>query len=329
MTTKFTRVLLKSQHKNDLRRPRPHMFKYRELTRWQREAQGISKWDQSHSHRPLPHVERFNPESVGLTRGTSGFAWKWWHTQYPWLPNVPPEDYTTPRPLGIRPPSWDDEFAAAVLSMNEGELRDYLLDKLTDVIFQETQRDGYELRRLDFEGKPLSSRPERKIIEQFVFEEDSLRERVIQQVVENLFRLAPTSEDRKELKSVANVMDFVLTHVTFARLPPQHQITEAAKAVMREFPLQPELGFQHALPTDPRDRLTKEWERMHHLDWQFGNAVYEPRSEENTRGNLTWLREQRHHEARLAFQREVESGEALSRHREKIKAAASGPDVQY
>lgn len=33
------------------------------------------------------------------------------------------------------------------------------MEKLTQAIFDETQRDGYELRRLDFEGKPLTALP--------------------------------------------------------------------------------------------------------------------------------------------------------------------------
>ncbi|GET93704.1 hypothetical protein, conserved [Leishmania tarentolae] len=322
-----TVAVLKSQHKNVLRRGRPHMQKYKELNRWQREAQGITKWEQGHSHRPQPYVERFNPEGVGLTRGTSAHAWKWWHTQYPWLPNVAPADYVPPSPRGIRPAAWDDEFADVVLSMSNEEIQSYLLDKLTEVIFAETQRDGYELRRLDFEGKPLTELPERRIIENFVFEEDTLRERVLDQVVEGVFRLAPTSSDRLELKSVANIIDFVLTHVTVARKPEKYEVPEAARAVMRSHPLQPQFGFVHALPTDNRDAIVQQWERMHHLDWQFGKAVYQPRSSENARGNLTWLREVRHHEAREAFQAEVVSGEARRRHMEKIKAAAQVPQT--
>lgn len=297
------------------------MQRYKELNRWQREAQGISKWDQSHSHRPLPYVERFNPEGVGLTRGTSSFAWKWWHTQYPWLPNTPPEDYVEPQPLGIRPPSWDEEFTEAILSMTDDELRSYALDKLTEVIFNETQKDQYELRRLDFEGNPLSQRPEKRVMMQFVLEEESLRQRVIEQVVEEVFRLSPTSDDRKELKSVQNIIDFVATHVMFARLPPSYEVTEASKAVMRSFPVQPLLGFEHALPSDNRDAVVKGWERMHHADWQFGNAVYTPRSTEDTRGNFTWLRDELHHAEWIAFQQRVESGEAKEKHLLMVKAA--------
>ncbi|CBH18067.1 uncharacterized protein TEOVI_000438700 [Trypanosoma equiperdum] len=323
---------LKSQHHNVLRRSRPHIHKYRELNRWQRQAQGISKWDQSHSHRPLPYVERFNPESVGLTRGTSAFAWKWWHTQYPWLPNVPPEaaqidEAQKQERRSHRPPAWDDEFAKVVLNMNDAEIREYLMSKLTDVIFLETQRDGYELRRLDFEGKPLTSLPEPRIIENFVLEEETIRERVIYQVVEGVFRLSPTSADRRELRSVANIIDYVLTHVRAARPTDRERrqerpITSAALAVMQKCPIQPQLGFVHALPHDTRDALLQEWERMHHLDWQFGKAVYTPRSKENVRGNLTWLREDRHYDQRMKFMQEVESGEARAKHMKLIAAAA-------
>ncbi|ESL10291.1 hypothetical protein TRSC58_01979 [Trypanosoma rangeli SC58] len=320
----------KSRHHNVLRRGRPHMQKYRELNRWQRQAQGIRKWDQSQSHRPLPYVERFNPEGVGVTRGTSAFAWQWWHTQQPWLPNVAPANYMGKRTSNAsgetaettKPPAWDEEFTAVVLSMTDAEIRDYLVSKLTDVIFAETQRDGYELRRLDFEGNPLTALPERRIIESFVFEEETLRERVIYQVVEGVFRLSPTSTDRCELRSVEAIIDYVLTHVSAARPDYRRHVTPAALAVMQQCPLQPELGFVHALPVDARDTLLQEWERMFHLDWQFGKAVYEPRNHEETRGNLTWLREERHNAERMEFMEEVRRGEAKRRHMERIAEAA-------
>nr|CCC95632.1 unnamed protein product [Trypanosoma congolense IL3000] len=323
----------KSRHHNVLRRGRPHMNKYRELNRWQRQAQGISKWDQSHSHRPLPYVERFNPESVGVTRGTSAFAWRWWHTQYPWLPNVPKEPERGEVPSGMekrshRPPAWDEEFTEVVLSMTDKEVEEYLMGKLTDVIFAETQRDGYELRRLDFEGNPLSTLPEQRIIENFVFEEETLRERVIYQVVEGVFRLSPTSSDRRELRSVANIIDFVLTHVRAARPTvwekwQKRPITPAAQEIMRKCSIQPQFGFVHALPHDARDLLLQEWERMHHLDWQFGKAVYTPRNKEETRGNITWIREEQHYAERLKFMEDVESGQAKERHMKLIAAAQS------
>ncbi|RNF16355.1 hypothetical protein TcG_06424 [Trypanosoma cruzi] len=320
----------KSRHQNVLRRGRPHMQKYRELNRWQRQAQGISKWDQSQSHRPLPYVERFNPEGVGVTRGTSAFAWQWWHTQQPWLPNVAPPDHTgrkIPNTSGTteetaKPPAWDEEFTSVVLSMTDSEIREYLLDKLTDVVFAETQRDGYELRRLDFEGNPLTELPERRIIESFVFEEETLRERVIYQVVEGVFRLSPTSAERRELRSVETIIDYVLTHVSAARPDSRPRVTPAALAVMQQCPLQPELGFVHALPVDSRDEILQEWERMHHLDWQFGKAVYVPRSREETRGNLTWLREERHNAERVEFMKRVASGEAKAEHMRRIAEAA-------
>ncbi len=190
------------------------------------------------------------------------------------------------------PSTWDDELKELV-KLSDESLRKFLLEKLTEVIFDESQRDGYELRRLDFEGKPLSDLPEKRIIENFVFEEDSFRERIIQQVVEGIFRLAPTSDDRKDLKSVSAVIDFVIAHITAARPPREVDVTDAVRSVLSSFPLQPRLGYEHALPQDTRDSIMVEWERMHRLDWQFGNAVFAPRSQENKRGNLTWMRLER------------------------------------
>jgi hypothetical protein len=279
-------------HSNAVRRGNPTYHKYKELSRWQREAQGLTKWDHRQSHRERPFANRFNPENVGLTKGTSSFAWKWWYTQYPFLPNVPPEGYRKPAPSGNIPSTWDDDIKDLV-KLSDDSLRKFLMEKLTEVIFEETQRDGYELRRLDFEGKPLTDLPEKRIIENFVFEEDSFRERVVQQVVEGIFRLTPTSEDRKNLKSVSSVIDFVVAHVTAARPPRQTDVTDAVKNVLSSFPLQPRLGFEHALPTDTRDPIMIEWERMHRLDWQFGNAVFTPRSRETQRGNLVWMRLER------------------------------------
>ena len=279
-------------HSNIVTRGRPTHHKYKELSRWQREAQGLSKWDHRQSHRERPFANRFNPESVGLTKGTSSFAWKWWYTQYPFLSNVPPENYKQPTPKGQVPSTWDEDLHD-IVKLSDESLRNFLLEKLTEVIFEETQRDGYELRRLDFEGRPLTELPEKRIIENFVFEEDSFRERIIEQVVEGIFRLSPTSEDRKNLKSVSTVIDFVVAHVTAARPQRQTHVSAAVKDVLSTFPLQPRLGFEHALPVDTRSPTIVEWERMHRLDWQFGNAVFIPRNQENKRGNLTWMRLER------------------------------------
>lgn len=307
-----------------LRAKRPSDYKFRELTRWQRQAQGLTKWDSSHSHRARPMVHRFNPESVGLTKGTSSFAWKWWYTQQPFLPQVAPPGYVAPKPMGLRPKAWDEEFTTAILSLSNEELRDYALQQLTNVIFEETQRDGYELRRLDFEGKPLTELPDPRIIEGFVFEEESLRERVIRRVVENNFRLSPTSTDRKELKTVEHILDFVEAHVTAARDPTDDSVADKVKDILAQYHLQPVLGFSHALPEDSRDPTVVEWERLHRLDWQFGNAVYEPRTQEQTRGNLVWLREELDDAQREAFRAAVADGSAKAAHLQKIAAAAAG-----
>lgn len=319
---RFSPLLLRSRSKNILRKARPQDFKYRELTRWQREAQGLSRWDHAHSRRPRPVVNRFNPESIGLTKGTSSFAWKWWYTQQPFLPQVAPDGYKAPRPCGNRPDAWDEEFTDAILSLSQQEVRQYALNQLTQVIFEETQRDGYELRRLNYEGKPLTDLPEPRTIENFVFEEETLRERVIRRIVENVFRLTPTSSDRKELKTVSNILDFIEAHVLAARDRPNHAVTDKVRHILASFHMQPQLGFVHALPRDNRNPVVKEWERLHHLDWQFGKAVYEPRSVEKKEGNLVWLREQREDEARESFRARVASGEAREAHLRLIAEAA-------
>mmetsp|Transcript_55620 Transcript_55620/g.63855 ORF Transcript_55620/g.63855 Transcript_55620/m.63855 type:complete len:323 (-) Transcript_55620:60-1028(-) len=318
----LTPTLWKSRSANILRKSRPQDFKYRELTRWQRESQGLSRWDHAHSRRPRPVAHRFNPESLGLTKGTSAFAWKWWYTQQPFLPQVAPDGYRAPKPSGNRPDSWDEEFTDAILSLSDKEVREHALNELTKVIFEETQRDGYELRRLNYEGKPLTDLPEPRIIENFVFEEETLRERVIRRIVENVFRLTPTSSDRKELKTVSNILDFISAHVTSAREPSVFVVTDKVRQILSSYHLQPKLGFVHALPKDKRHAVLQEWERLHHLDWQFGKAVYTPTSTERKAGNMVWLREQREDEAREAFRAAVASGEAREAHLRRIAEAA-------
>jgi hypothetical protein len=92
--------------------------------------------------------------------------------------------------------------------------------------------------------------------------------------------------------------------------------------VLSSCPVQPVLGFVHALPTDTRPELLQEWERLFHHDWQFGKAVYEPRSTEKRTGNLTWLREEAEWRRREEFQKSVESGAAREQHLAMIAAMA-------
>lgn len=314
---------LKSQSDNDLRRGRVSQYKYREVNRWQREAMGINKWTSSHSHRPRPHKDRFNPESVGLTKGTSSFAYKWWYTQQPFLPNVAPADYQAPKPMGKRPEAWDDEFAATLSSTSPKELQQFILNELTDLIFEESQRDGYELRRLDFEGKPLTDLPEPEIIQNFVFEEETIRERMIRRLIEGTFRLAPTSEERKELRTVENITNYIVGQVIAAQPVPNHRVPLEVRQILKRYPVQPRLGFVHALPSDTRSSVLIEWERMHHLDWQFGKAVYEPTDRESVQGNLTWLREENEWKRREAFEQDLASGALEAAHRQLVLEAAS------
>lgn len=316
-------VGLISTHKTHENRSRPAVHKYREMNLWARQASGASPNSQLPG-RAKPKSIRFNPEGVTNTKGTSADAWKWWFTQYPFLPNVAPPGYEAPRPMGRVPnDAWDSEFTTAVTSLTNEQLEKQILDRLTLVIHEETQRDGYELRKLNFEGKPLEEVPERRIIEYFVFEEETLRERVIEQVVETDFRLAPTSADRAELKTVENIIGYITAYVTAARQPePDFVVTDAVREVLAAQPIQPSLGFHHALPQETRSDQIVEWERLHHSEWQFGNAVYTPRDVENTRGNLNWLREEEEYAERMEFKEYVSSGQAAKDHRERIRRAA-------
>lgn len=47
---------------------------------------------------------------------------------------------------------------------------------------------------------------------------------MINTVVEGVFRLSATSDDRKELRSVSNIIDFILTHITTARTADSNSI---------------------------------------------------------------------------------------------------------
>lgn len=313
---------LKSQHERWRDRVRNSEHRYREVNRWQRQATGTAP-SNGLPGRLGNKAYRFNPEGALNTKGTSKFAWKWWYTQQPFLPNVAPEGYRPPQPAGQRPAAWDDAFTASVCSLTDTQLKDRIVERLTVVIFEESQRDGYELRKLDFEGRPLETLPEKRIIEQFVFEEETLRDRVLSQVVETDFRLAIRSSDREELKTVENIIHFITAHVTAARTPTSLEVTDAVKAVLAAQVIQPVLGFQHALPKDNRNQLVIEWERMHQLDWQFGKAVYSPRSQEVKNGNFEWLRSERETARRSTFDEAVASGKALAAHKAKIAAAAS------
>lgn len=295
------------------------MHKYRELTRWQRESSGIRKWDQMQSHRQAPKKNRFNPDSRIVTKGTSKFAYRWWFYQQPFLPHLPPPGFVAPTPQGREawPVSWTEEFAAPLLKLSNEQLQAKLLGELTDIIFQETQKDGFELRRLDYEGKPLTKLPEQSVIKNFVIEEETMRERVVHQLLEKTYRLSPTANDYSNLRSVSHFIDFVVARVTVCR-DPVKLVTIAVQDVLQQCPVQPELGFCHALPHDPRSPLLVEWERQYQHDWQFGNAVFEPRVKENTRGNLTWMRLQQDWDARLEHERKVADGSARREHLARI-----------
>lgn len=296
--------------------------KYRELNVWQRSASGGG------SNIPIrrqPKRHRFNPEGVLNTKGTTSSAWKWTHLKQSFLPNIAPKGWRPPHAKGHVPnAAWDKAFKASVTSLTQKELRARILERLTAVIFEETQRDGYELRKLDFEGRPLEDLPEPRIIQQFVFEEETLRDRVLGQVVETDFRLNILSTDRKKLTTVENVINYIVMHVTGAKESSSDVfVTHHVRKVLAAQPVQPLLGFTHALPRDGRDRLAKAWERLHQLDWQFGKAVYKPRARETKLGNFTWMRADRESQRAVSFDAYVKSGRAHADHKARIEAAAA------
>eukprot|EP00758_Cryptobia_borreli_P002847 Tbor_TRINITY_DN3338_c0_g1::TRINITY_DN3338_c0_g1_i1::g.23436::m.23436 len=320
-----TRAALPSNNQNFRRRLKPHSHSYKELDLNRRKNDfSVTVKDSQSPRRAKPRPHRFNPEAVTNVRGTSKFAWQWWFTKYPFLPNVPPEGYIAPSPMGKIPNSaWDDDFTTAVTSLTDDALRKQILDRITVVIFEESKRDGYELRKLDFEGKPLEDLPDRRIIEAFVFEEETFRDRVIEQVVETDFRLVPTSDERIELRTTENVINFITSHVIAAKKIPSFTITNAVRDILSSQPEQPSLGFQHALPVDNRTKLVIEWEKLYHESWQFGNAVYIPSSEENgSKSGRTWLNEERISAEKSQFEAAVKSGDVLNEHRAKIALAA-------
>jgi hypothetical protein len=309
---------------NQIHKIRPHHHKYKLLNRWQREATGLSRWDSNQSHRSGPRLRRFNPENTTLTKGTSPDAYKWWWYHQQHLPATKPENFETPLPVGRRawPAAWTDEFAAEILALSPVELKRHLMEKLTDVIFEETQNDGYELRQIDFEGRPTTALPDKSLIENFLLEEDTIRERVIQQVVEDEFGLTPTSKQRAEIRDVPNLIRYVTARILRCRAPRKADATAAVADHIAAQPVQPVLGFVHALPQDGRSKQVIAWERLFHHDHQFGNAIYRPRSGEKARGNVQWAQLAAREAERRVHQVGVQDGSLLAAHKDMLRRAA-------
>ena len=322
-----TRRNLPKNHRRYFTLPNMPAHKFREPTYWQKEAQGLATNDFNMPHRQKPGLRRFNPEYAALPRGTSSEVYKWWYWQQPFLPAQAPEGWTPPQRHGrdAWPKAWTAEFAASVLKISAPQLEVHLLRRLTEILHEETQKDGIELRRLDFEGKPLTELPDMEAIESFVMEEPTLRDKVVMEIVEREFGFTPTSAHREQIKDVQNLVKYVVGRVEVCRFPEDEEAAEAVVDVVASHPEQPELGFEHALPQDPRDPMLKEWEGMFHHPWQFGNAEYKPRSEERKRGNMEWLRLTQEWDARDAHARSVADGSAEAAHRRLVEEAAAGP----
>eukprot|EP00760_Papus_ankaliazontas_P022022 PhM_4_TR18785/c1_g2_i9/m.21536 len=228
---------------------------------------------------------------------------QWWHHQRTLIPNVAPDDWTPPVPRGRAawPKSWTEEHAGHLLSMPESELRTHLITLCTKSIHNEVLRDGYDLREVDYEGNPRTEYPERAAIESFVLHEQTLRDRVLETVVEVQLGIPVPSTERKEIRSVETLVRFATAFLDTCREPPKtHEVPDAVCEFLAAQTLQPTFGYQFALPHDTRPKVAQEWEKLFLHDYQLGRAVYEPRSRENTRGNVIWMRMQRDYEARMA-----------------------------
>jgi hypothetical protein len=321
-------ILLRSTHltarykTNKLRQ-----FRYKKLTTWQRQASGLAKWDAASSARPAPLARRFFGDDVTLSKGTNPEAYKWWNEHRYFMPSLPPADYEEPVPIGRQawPAAWSDAFAEDVLRYTDAQIKDFILETVTPIIFEETQREGFELRKLDFEGRPLTDLPDRRIIEEYILEEPALRDRIIQKVLEEPFAITPNSAQRKEIRDVPNLVRFAQAFINRCRVPEsaKEPVAEAVQDFLAELPrhMQPLFGWEHALPQDQRSDLLVKWEAQFKHPWQFGGALYEPRSRENTRGNMTWMKSQRDYDRLNEFEQYVSSGQAQKDHLAKIEEA--------
>lgn len=324
-------LLLKSNHSNRTYFSRQtRNFRYKNLTRWQRQASGISKWNFQSSARAVPLANRFFGNDVALSKGTNPEAYRWWNQHRYFLPSLPGENYEEPVPVGKQawPAAWSDAFAEEVTSLSDNDVKEFILETITPIIFEETQREGFELRKLDFEGRPLSDLPDRKIIEEYILEEPALRDRIIQKVLEETFAITPNSDQRKEIRDVQNLIRFAQAFINRCRVPvtSQEPVPEAVQEFLaEEMPrhMQPLFGWEHALPQDTRSQLLIKWERQFRHPYQFGHALYEPRSRENTRGNMTWLKSQREYDRLEAVEEYISSGQAKKDHMAKIEEAAN------
>lgn len=322
-------LLLKSTHlTHRYRSSKTRSFRYKRFTTWQRQASGLAKWDVQSSSRPTPLARRFFGDDVVLSKGTNPEAYKWWNEHRYFMPSLPPADYVAPTPIGRQawPAAWSETFADEITQLTDSQIKESIIEMITPIIFEETQREGFELRKLDFEGRPLTELPDKRIIEEYILEEPALRDRIIQKVLEEPFAITPNSEQRKEIRDVPNLIRFAQAFVNRCRIPEsaKEPVPESVSDFLAELPrhMQPLFGWEHALPQDQRSDLVVKWEAQFKHPWQFGGALYEPRNRENTRGNMTWLKQQRDYDRLAEFEQYVASGQAEKDHMAKIEEAS-------
>lgn len=318
--------LISRSHQKVKRQVFHNVHEYKELSRWQRESSGLTDWEDKQSrlyHRGQEH--RFNPNWVGLSKGTKpSEAQKWIHFDQMKLPNLPPEGYRKAKPIGRAawPSAWTEEFAEKVFELSEPELREFLVQTVTQVIHEESQRDGYELRRLDMEGNPMTELPSRDIVDKYVLEEMTLRDRVVERVLEESLRIVPDSMQLAGIKTVTDLINFAVEKVRTCRVEKYVRVTDAVLEFLEKQPIQPEFGYQHARPQDGRVRIVKDWERSFHYIWQFGGAQYTPRTVETDRQNPHFIDAQNRVKAQQRFEEAKVDGSLREAHLAKIRAAA-------
>ena len=270
---------------------RPTKNHMRQLEKYTRESANISKFSQNPSRR-VPQHARFNPDSVLHTKAQTGETMKWWHHQRLALPNTPPQNWKAPMARGRTawPSSWTNLHAEKILSIPQRNIRDYILSILQNIVHEEILRDGYDLREVDFEGKPATELPNMEQIKSFVMEEQTIRDRIIRRLLDEHFQIPMSTTERKKIRSVETLTQYVESAIATYREPEVYSVPLRVRSFIEKFHVQPKLGFQFALPQEVRNDVQKSWEKLFLHDWQFGKAVYNPKSLENARGSLTWVR---------------------------------------
>ena len=283
---------------------RPSKGKFKQLERYTRNAANVNKFAQSPSRR-IPQHARFNPESVLHTKAETGESMKWWHHQRLVLPNIPPEDWEHPTPIGSRvwPKGWDDDHAAQMHALYDGGMKHHVLAAVQRVVHEEVVKDGYDLREVDFEGKPTTELPQMDRINEFILEEETIRARVFNRVLDEIYRIPTLSRVRDRIRSIETLACFVEDFILQTKTKPSLAVPKKVEAFIESQSVKPSFGFEFVLPHTHRGRMEQAWENLFIHNWQFGKAVYTPQSKEESRGNILWARLSKDWEDRMKHEK--------------------------